>query len=94
MVFLASHTNYSKEEIREWFRLMKQEKNTIYMVSRIFILSCETSYSGFIEDNPSGTMTKVVVVYSFVSKESTNDEGQDDGDVQRSPLWGQGEDIC
>ena len=73
---------------------MKQEKNTIYMVSRIFILSCETSYSGFIEDNPSGTMTKVVVVYSFVSKASTNDEGQDDGDVQRSPLWGQGEDIC
>ena len=91
---MASHTNYSKEEIREWFRLMKQEKNTIYMVSRIFILSCETSYSGFIEDNPSGTMTKVVVVYSFVSKESTNDEGQDDGDVQRGPLRGQGEDLC
>ena len=53
-----------------------------------------SSYSGFIEDNPSGTMTKVVVVYSFVSKKSTNHKGQDDGDVQRSPLWGQGEDLC
>ena len=24
VVFLASHTNYTKEEIREWFRLVKQ----------------------------------------------------------------------
>ena len=39
-------------------------------------------------------MTKVVVVYSFVSKKSTNHKGQDDGDVQRGPLWGQGEDLC
>ena len=27
VVFLASHTNYTKEEIREWFRLVKQDKN-------------------------------------------------------------------
>ena len=28
VVFLASHTNYTKEEIREWFRLVKQDKKT------------------------------------------------------------------
>ena len=27
VVFLASHTNYTKEEIREWFRLIVVSRN-------------------------------------------------------------------
>ena len=60
VVFLASHTNYTKEEIREWFRLVKQDKKTQFIW--YFFPVWEPSYSGFIEDNPSGTMTKVAMV--------------------------------
>ena len=36
VVFLASHTNYTKEEIREWFRLTvnSKQQNPIILIKR------------------------------------------------------------
>ena len=46
---LIEHTSYDAREIMEWFRL----------VTTLLIYICLTvSHSGFIEDNPGGTLSK------------------------------------
>lgn len=54
------HTKYSSEEIAEWFRLdyhHNKEHNAVI---------CDV-ISGFIEDNPDGTLTKVKMLEMYSS---------------------------
>ena len=48
--YLIEHTSYDAREIMEWFRLV--------LFIQVYFILLSVSHSGFIEDNPGGTLSK------------------------------------
>ena len=48
--YLIEHTSYDAREIMEWFRYV--------LFTQVYCILLSVSHSGFIEDNPEGTLSK------------------------------------